>query len=140
MLAIGCDHNGYELKEEVKNYFDLNNIPYIDFGTSSKESVDYPIYAKKVCTSIQTGDCNQGILICGTGIGMAIAANKQKGIRAVCCSDTYSAKMSRLHNDANVLTLGSRVIGIGLVMDIIKVFLSTDFEGGRHGERVNMYN
>jgi len=140
MIAIGSDHLGYELKEEVKNYFELNKIPFMDFGTSSKESVDYPIYAKKVCTSIQTGDCKYGILICGTGTGMAIAANKIKGIRAACCSDTYTAKMARLHNNAQILTMGSRVTGSGVAIDIIKIFLATDFEGGRHIERVNMLN
>lgn len=140
MVALGCDHLGYELKEEIKNYFDLNKIPYIDFGTSSKESVDYPLYAKKVCTSIQTGDCEYGILVCGSGIGMAISANKHKGIRSACCSDTYSVKMARLHNNIQVLTLGSRVIGLGVALDIIKIFLSTDFEGGRHSARVDMLN
>ena len=140
MIALGCDHLGYELKEELKNYFDLNQILYIDFGTSSKESVDYPVYAKKVCASIQTGECEYGILICGTGIGMAISANKHKGIRSACCGDTYSAKMARLHNNAQVLTLGSRVTGGGLALDIIKIFLATDFEGGRHSARVDMLN
>ena len=140
MVAIGCDHLGYDLKEEIKNYFDLNKIPYMDFGTSSKESVDYPVYAKKTCASIQAGECEYGILICGSGIGMSIAANKYKGIRSACCSDTYSAKMSRLHNNVQVLTLGSRVVGLGLALDIVKIFLSTDFEGGRHSGRVDMLN
>jgi len=139
-IAIGSDHAGYELKEILKNYLDLNGITYKDFGTDSSESVDYPIYAKKVCASIQTGESNSGVLVCGTGIGMCIAANKHKNIRAACCCDTYSAKMARLHNDANILTIGSRVIGSGLALEILKKFLSVDFEGGRHSERVNMYD
>ena len=140
IIAIASDHAGYELKEIMKNYFDMNEITYTDFGTNSTESVDYPVYAKKVCASVQTGNSKFGILFCGTGIGMCIVANKQRGIRAACCHDTYSAKMARLHNDANVLTIGSRVIGSGLALDIIKQFLATDFEGGRHSERVNMYD
>ena len=140
IISIASDHAGYELKETIKNYFDLNDITYLDFGTYSTESVDYPVYAKKVCASIQTGESGFGILVCGTGIGMCIAANKHRNIRAASCCDTYSAKMSRLHNDANVLTMGSRVIGSGLAIDIVKIFLSTDFEGGRHSERVNMYD
>ncbi|MCL1857783.1 MAG: ribose 5-phosphate isomerase B [Oscillospiraceae bacterium] len=139
-ISIASDHAGYELKEIIKNYFDMNGINYADFGTNSAESVDYPIYAKKVCASIQTGESDFGILVCGTGIGMCISANKHRDIRAACCHDTYSAKMARLHNDANVITMGSRVIGSGLAIDIIKKFLATDFEGGRHFKRVNMYD
>lgn len=139
-VAIASDHAGYELKEIIKNYFDMNGINYKDFGTDSTESVDYPIYAKKVCASLQTGESDFGILVCGTGIGMCIAANKQKNISAACCHDTFSARMARMHNNANVLTLGNRVIGSGLALDIIKIFLSTDFEGGRHSERVGMYD
>jgi len=140
IIAIASDHAGYDLKEIIKNYFDMNGIIFKDFGPFDKESVDYPVFAKKVCRSIQTGESDFGILTCGTGIGMSIAANKQRNIRAACCSDTYSAKMSRLHNDANVLTLGSRVIGEGLAIDIIKKFLAADFEGGRHSDRVGMYD
>jgi ribose 5-phosphate isomerase B len=139
IIAIASDHAGYELKEIIKNYFDMDDeIIYKDFGTNSTESVDYPIYAKKVCASVQVGECNLGILVCGTGIGMSIAANKHKNIRAACCSDTFSAKMARLHNDANVLTLGSRVVGSGLALEIIKQFLTADFEGGRHFNRLSM--
>ena len=140
IISIAADHAGYELKEIIKHYFDMADIPYIDFGTDSAEAVDYPVYAKKVCAAVQTGECDLGVLVCGTGIGMSIAANKHKGIRAANCGDTFSAKMMRLHNDANILTLGSRVIGSGLAIEIIKTFLSTDFEGGRHVERVNMYD
>ena len=138
VISVASDHAGYGLKEAIKNYFDINGITYIDFGTNSTESVDYPIYAKKVCASIQTGESDFGVLVCGTGIGMSIAANKHRNIRAACCSDTYSAKMARLHNDANVVTLGSRVTGSGLALEIIKQFLSADFEGGRHSGRLNM--
>ena len=140
IISVASDHNGYEMKEMLKNYFDLNNITYIDFGTNSTESVNYPIYAKKVCSSIQTGESDFGILVCGTGIGMCMMSNKQRNIRAACCHDTYSAKMARLHNDANIITMGSRVIGPGLALDIVKKFLATDFEGGRHSERVSMYD
>ena len=140
IVAIASDHAGFELKETIKNYFDINGVTYADFGTNSTESVDYPVYAKKVCSSVQTGESDFGILCCGSGIGMCIVANKQRNIRAACCHDTYSAKMARLHNDANVLTLGSRVIGSGLAIDIVKKFLATDFEGGRHFERVSMYD
>lgn len=140
IISIAADHAGYELKEVIKNYLDMSDIPYIDFGTDSAEAVDYPVYAKKVCAAIQTGECDLGVLICGTGIGMAIAANKHKAIRAANCCDTYSAKMARLHNDANVLTLGSRITGSGLAVEILKQFLSADFEGGRHTERLSMFN
>jgi len=140
IISIASDHAGYELKEIIKNYFDMNGIAYTDFGTNGTESVDYPIYAKKVCAGVQTAECEFGILICGTGIGMCIAANKHRGIRAACCHDTFSAKMARLHNDANVLTLGARVIGSGLAIEIVKKFLSASFEGGRHIERLSMYD
>jgi len=139
-IAIASDHAGFELKELLKNHFDLSGVTYTDFGAYGTESVDYPVYAKKVCASIQTGESDFGVLLCGSGIGMCIAANKQKNIRAACCCDTYSAKMARLHNDANVLTLGSRVTGPGLAVDIVKMFFATDFEGGRHSGRVNMYD
>jgi len=140
IISIASDHAGYELKEIIKNYFDMNGIIYTDFGTNGTESVDYPVYAKKVCSSIQTGESEFGVLVCGSGIGMCISANKHRNIRAACCNETYSAKMARLHNDANVVTLGSRIIGPGLAVEIIKKFLSTDFEGGRHSERVSMYD
>ena len=140
VISIASDHAGFELKEIIKNHFDLNNITYIDFGTHSTESVDYPVYANKVCASIKTGESELGVLVCGTGIGMCIAANKQKNIRAACCGDIYSAKMARLHNDANVITLGSRVIGSGLAIEVVKKFIATDFEGGRHTGRVNMFD
>ena len=139
ILAIGCDHGGYELKEFIKDMLDADNIEYRDFGCDG-ESVNYPDYADKVCRAIQSGECYRGILVCGTGIGMSMAANKHAGIRAACCSDEYSAKMTRQHNDANVLCLGGRVLGFGLATDMVKLFLNTEFEGGRHLTRVNMLN
>lgn len=137
ILAIGCDHGGYELKEAIKTYLTANNIEFTDFGCDG-ESVNYPDYADKVCRAIQSGKCYRGILVCGTGIGMSMAANKHKGIRAACCSDTFSARMTRAHNDANVLCLGGRVVGFGLAIDMVELFLKTEFEGGRHQVRVDM--
>ncbi|MCL2814906.1 MAG: ribose 5-phosphate isomerase B [Oscillospiraceae bacterium] len=140
VVSIASDHAGYELKEALKNYFDVDGISYRDYGPGGTEAVDYPVYAKKVCASIQTGESDFGVLVCGTGIGMAIAANKHRGIRAACCHEAYSAKMARLHNDANVLTLGSRIVGVGLAVETVKQFLAADFEGGRHLGRVDMIN
>lgn len=138
LLAIGCDHGGYELKKEILAYLDREGIAYLDFGCDSTASVNYPEYAARVCGAIQRGECYRGILVCGTGIGMSMAANKHKGIRAACCSDTFSARMTRMHNDANVLCLGGRVIGAGLALDMVRLFLETEFEGGRHEARVQM--
>ena len=138
LLAIGCDHGGYELKKEILAYLDKEGIAYRDFGCDSTESVNYPVYAKKVCEAIQSGECYRGILVCGTGIGMSMAANKHKGIRAACCENTFSARFTRMHNDANVLCLGGRVVGAGLALDMVKLFLETEFEGGRHAQRVAM--
>ena len=139
-VAIASDHAGYDLKEAIKNHFELGGVNYIDFGTDSTESVDYPVFANKVCASLKAGESNLGVLVCGTGIGMSIAANKHRNIRAARCTDTYSAKMARLHNDANIITLGSRVTGPGLAIEVVNKFLATDFEGGRHTGRVNMYD
>lgn len=140
ILAIGCDHGGYELKEQIKAYLIDKQIKFVDVGTDSPASVDYPEYAHKLCEKIQTGECYRGILVCGTGIGMSMAANKHEGIRAACASDTFSARMTRLHNDANVLCLGGRVVGAGLALDMVELFLSTEYEGGRHQKRVDMVN
>lgn len=137
ILAIGCDHGGYELKEAIKNYLTANNVEFKDFGCDG-QSVNYPDYADKVCRAIQSGECYRGILVCGTGIGMSMAANKHKGIRAACCSDTFSARMTRAHNNANVLCLGGRVVGFGLAIDMVELFLKTEFEGGRHQVRIDM--
>lgn len=137
MLAIGCDHGGYELKQEIKKYLDEKHIQYEDFGCDSTESVDYPVYAKKVCQAILDGRCDKGILICGTGIGISITANRFKGIRAAVCSDCFSAEATRQHNDANILAMGGRVVGPGLAVKIVDTFLNTPFSGGeRHVRRI----
>lgn len=139
MLAIGSDHGGYELKCEIIKYFDKKGISYIDFGTNCLDSCDYPVYAKKVAKAVVSGECEKGILICGTGIGISIAANKINGVRAAVCSDYFSAKYTRLHNDANILCLGGRVVGAGLAIELVDVFLNTEYEGGeRHGRRLEL--
>lgn len=140
ITAIACDHAGFNLKEKVREYLEENNIKYIDFGTHSTDAAEYHEYAHKVCESVANGEAARGILLCGTGIGMAMAANKYKNIRAACCSDTFSARMTRLHNDANILTMGERVTGFGLALDILKIFLETEFEGGHHTPRVEALN
>jgi ribose 5-phosphate isomerase B len=135
-VALGSDHGGYRLKEEVKKLLGSKNIEHVDFGTCSTESVDYPDYALAVAESVAAGECALGVICCGTGLGVAIVANKVPGIRAAVCNDTYSARMTREHNDANVLTLGERVVGIGLALDIVQTFLDTPFAGGRHATRI----
>ena len=137
MLAIGCDHGGFNLKPVIIKYLKDHNIAYKDFGTFSSESCDYPDYALKVAEAVASGECEKGILICGTGIGVSIAANKVKGIRAALCGDVFSAKATRAHNNANILTLGERVTGPGLALEIVDAFLNTNFDGGRHAVRVN---
>ena len=138
MIALGCDHGGYELMQEVKAYLDKQGLEYQDFGCYSNEAVDYPVYARKVGHAIQNGTCDKGILICGTGIGMSIAANKHKGIRAALCSDTESAALTRQHNDANVLCLGARILPFEKAVQITDAFLNAEFLGGRHQRRVDM--
>ncbi len=138
-IAIASDHGGYELKEKIKIHLQKRSIDYTDYGTHNTESVNYPDYAHLVCEAISNGDYCLGILICGTGIGMSIAANKHKGIRAACCTDTYSARLTRQHNDANILCLGGRVTGDALASDIVDQFLDSSFEGGRHTDRIRMY-
>ncbi len=137
MIVIASDHAGYPLKEEIKAYFDEKGIEYIDCGADSTASVDYAAYAQKACLKVANGEAEKGILCCGTGIGISMAANKVKGIRAACCSDYFSAKFTRLHNDANVLCMGARVIGAGAAIELVDVFLNTEFEGGRHQRRVD---
>lgn len=137
MLAIGSDHGGYELKQEVLKHLEERGVEVKDFGCFSPESVDYSDVALEVCNSVVSKEADLGILICGTGIGMSMAANKVKGIRAACCSDTFSAKFTRLHNDANVLCFGGRVVGPGLALQLVDAFLDNDFEGGRHQRRVD---
>lgn len=136
MIAIGCDHGGFELKEHILKHLKEIGVEYKDYGTYSEDSVDYPDCAKPVCKAIQDGTATSGILICGTGIGISIAANKHKGIRAALCSDVYSAKMTKMHNDANVICLGGRVTGRELAFMIIDTWLATEFEGGRHTARI----
>lgn len=136
-IAIAADHGGFELKDSMVEYIKSLGNEVMDLGTNSADSVDYPDYAKKVCEEIQQGNSDLGILICGTGIGMSLAANKFEGIRAACVSDVYSAKMSRNHNNANVLCIGARVIGDEVAKLIIKTFLENKFEAGRHQRRVD---
>ncbi len=136
MIVIGCDHGGYALKCEVIKHLTERGIEFKDFGCSG-ETVDYPDIAEKVCDEVANGRADRGILICGTGIGMSMAANKVKGIRAALCSDCYSARFTRLHNNANVLCMGARVLGAGLALQITDEFLDTQFEGGRHAVRVD---
>lgn len=137
-IAIGCDHGGFNLKNKVIEYLKARNIEYKDYGIYSLESSDYPEVAKAVSKEVTAQKYDRGILVCGTGLGMAIAANKVKGIRAVTISDTYSARVSRAHNNANVLCLGERVIGEHLALDIVDMWLKTGFEGGRHKRRLDM--
>ena len=138
MIALACDHGGFELMQEVKAYLDTGGFDYKDFGTFSPESCDYPETAVPAAKAVSNGECERGIFICGTGVGMSIAANKIPGIRAALCSDCFTAEMTRRHNDANVITLGGRVTGVGLAIKMIEQFLSTEFENGRHGRRVEM--
>ena len=138
MIALGSDHGGYLLKEELKKHLEEKGVEFKDFGTDSTASCDYPVYAEKVCRAIQSGECEKGILICGTGIGMSMCANKCKGIRAAVCGDHFSAEFTRKHNDANVLCMGARTIGPGVALQIADIFLTTEFEGGRHEKRVSM--
>lgn len=137
-IVIGSDHGGFRYKESIIDYLKARNIEFFDVGTYTLESCDYPEIAKKTAKKVASGEFNRGILICGTGIGMSIAANKVGGIRAALCSDTYSARVSRAHNNANILCLGERVIGEHLALDIVDIWLKTGFEGGRHKRRVDM--
>ncbi len=137
MIAIGCDHGGFELKEILVDYLKGEGYEVCDVGTYTQESVDYPDIADALCKKITDGECEKGILVCGTGIGMNMCANKHKGIRAAQCHDTFSAKMTRQHNNANVLTMGGRVVGSELAKDIVKEFVTNEFLGGRHGVRVD---
>ncbi len=135
-IVIGCDHGGLELKNEIIKHLQKRGIEVCDVGTYTSESCNYPDFASALCKKIQDGEFERGILVCGTGIGMSMAANKHKGIRAACCSDTFSARMTRMHNDANVLCLGGRVLGVGLALDMVDLFVDTCFEGGRHISRI----
>ncbi len=140
MIALGSDHGGFELKQQIKNYLDEKNIQYKDYGCHESKSCDYPDMAIEPCKAVLSNQAEKAILICGTGIGISIAANKINGIRAAVCSDYFSAKYTRLHNDANVLCLGGRVVGAGLATELVDIFLNTEFEGtGRHKTRIDKY-
>jgi ribose 5-phosphate isomerase B len=136
MIAIASDHAGFPYKEQLKQLLDELKVPYKDYGTRSPESTDYPDWGHAASGAVANGECDRGILICGTGIGMSIVANKHKGIRAAVCESVTAARLARLHNDANILTIGERITGWESVVDIVKTFLTTPFEGGRHERRV----
>jgi len=138
-IAIGCDHGGISLKAEIVSLLQEMGHTVDDKGCFSTESVDYPDFAKAVCLQVQNGSCERGILICGTGVGMSMAANRFEGIRAALGNELFTARMSREHNDANVLCLGARVIGPGLAVEIVRVWVSTEFAGGRHQRRIDMF-
>lgn len=139
MIALGSDHGGYSLKQEIIAYLKEQNLEYKDFGCFNEEACDYPIYGKAVANAIVSGECDKGILICGTGIGISIAANKIKGIRAALCHDCFSAEATRLHNDANILAMGARVVGPGHALKIVDTFLNTEFSGDeRHKNRISL--
>lgn len=137
-VALGADHGGYELKEAILCHLEKQGIEVQDFGTHSKDSVDYPKYGFAVGSAIIKEKADLGIIVCGTGLGISMAANKIPGIRAAVCTETFSARMAREHNNANILALGARVIGVGLALEIVDIFLKTEFSGGRHALRVNM--
>lgn len=139
-IIIGSDHGGYNLKNAIVKYLSSKEISFEDVGCFSTDSINYPIIAKEVCTKVVNNDDSLGILVCGTGIGMSIYANKIKGIRAAHCTDTFSARLTRQHNNSNILCLGERITGIGLAIDIVEEWLNASFEGGRHQVRVDMIN
>ncbi len=136
-ITIGCDHGGLEHKDAIVAHLKERGFEVKDNGIYENHSVDYPDIAVKVCADITSGECERGILVCGTGIGMSLAANKVTGIRAAACSEHFSAKYTRLHNDSNILCLGGRVIGVGTALELVDLFVDTEFEGGRHQTRVN---
>lgn len=139
MIAVGCDHGGFELKLAVIKYLEEKEIEYKDFGTYSSDSVDYPVFAEKTANAVVSGECELGLLFCGTGIGISMAANKVKGVRAACCSDKFSVEMTRLHNNANILCLGGRVVSNEEGVELVDIFLNTPFSGDeRHQKRIDM--
>ena len=138
MIAIACDHAALDLKAEVIKMLEDRGLDYKDFGTYTTDSCHYPIFGARAACAVADGTCDRGILICGTGIGMSLVANKVKGIRCALCSDSYSAKMTRAHNDSNMLAMGARVIGVEVAKEIVAAWLDTPFEGGRHQARVDM--
>ena len=138
MISIGSDHGGYRLKEHIKAYLTAKGIEVLDCGCDSLDSCDYPVYGKAAAEAVANGTCEKGIVICTTGIGISISANKVKGIRCALCTDSFSAEMTRRHNDANMLAMGAGIVGTNLAERMVDVFLSTEFEGGRHERRVNL--
>lgn len=137
-IALGADHGGFELKNEIRDHLENQGYEILDFGTNTKDSVDYPRYGFLVGDAVNNGKADLGIVVCGTGLGISIAANKVPGVRAAVCTETYSARMAREHNNANVLALGGRVTGVGLALDIVDIFVKTPFAGGRHARRVDL--
>ena len=137
-IALGADHGGFELKNKIKHYLEQRNFEIIDFGTNSMDSVDYPSFAKSVGNAVVNKEANFGILVCGTGIGISIAANKISGVRCALCTNTTMARLTREHNDANIIAFGERIIGDALALEMVETFLNTKFEGGRHCRRVSM--
>ena len=137
-IALASDHGGFRLKEQIKEHLEARGLDTKDLGTHSEDSVDYPIFGQKCGEAVASGEADLGIVVCGTGIGMSMAANKIKGIRAAVCTEHFSAKYTRLHNDANVLCMGARVVGPGLALELADIFVSTEFEGGRHQRRVDL--
>lgn len=137
MIALGSDHAGLPLKKEIIDLLESMGVAYKDYGTYTTDSCDYAQFAQRAAKAVASGECEKGILCCGTGIGISMAANKVKGIRCACCSDCYSAKMTRKHNDANMIAMGARVVGVDLGRMIAETFLTTDFEGGRHQRRID---
>ncbi len=138
MIAIGCDHGGLDIKNAIIKYFEENGVEYINFGTNTPDSVDYPEYAYKVAKAVSTGECEKGIICCGTGIGVAMVANKVKGVRAATVTNEFCAEMTRRHNDANVVTMGGRVIDEATAVRLADIFINTPFDGDRHTRRVEM--
>ena len=137
MIALGCDHAGFELKQAIIKHLDERKIEYKDYGTYSEDSVDYAVYAEKTARAVANGECELGLLFCGTGVGISMAANKVRGIRAACCSDLFSAEMTRRHNDANILCLGGRVVSPDKATELVDIFLDTPFSGEeRHARRI----
>ena len=138
MIALGCDHGGYALKEHIKTYLEGKGLSYKDFGTFSTDSCDYPVFGRAAAEAVASGECDRGIVICTTGIGISITANKVKGVRCALCSEPLSAEMTRRHNDANMLAMGAGMVGKNMAERIVDTFLATAFEGGRHQRRVDL--
>jgi len=138
MIALANDHAGYELKNAVRNYLDERGLPYIDYGSHTADRCDYPEFGLKAAQAVSAGECELGILLCGTGVGIGVAANKVRGVRCVTCTEPFSAVLSRQHNNSNMLSLGARVVGVGLAIMIVEQWLAAEFEGGRHQQRIDL--